>query len=254
MRRWYVRRERLVLGIVGMSAILGLWELGARAGLLNRVIFSSPSAVVQALAREFGRGEIWGHLAASATEYLIGFALAAVIGTSIGFAAGWWRPANYVLDPWITVLYSAPVVALVPIIILLFGIDLSAKVVIVFLICVFSVIVNTMVGVQSTGQALLDVARTFGASERLQITSVVLPGSVPYILTGLRLAGGQATVGVVVAELIAGNEGIGYVLNRAGANLQSGLVMGMILLLGLWGLLFAELMRRLEQEFEAWRA
>jgi NitT/TauT family transport system permease protein len=218
------------------------------------VIFSSPTGVVRALQLEFERGSIWNHLLVSATEYLLGFALAAVVGVSIGFAAGWWRRANYVLDPWITVLYSAPTVALVPMIILIFGIDLSAKVFIVFLISVFSIIVNTMVGVASTGRHLIDVARSFGASERRQITSVVLPGSVPYILTGLRLAGGQATVGVVVAELVAGNAGIGFLLNRAGSNLQSGLVMGLILLLGIWGIVLAEVLRRLESRFEAWRA
>lgn len=253
VRQWYEARERMALGIVGLSAILVLWELGERGGVLNSLIFSSPSAVLRALAAEFRQGEIWTHLATSATEYLIGFGLATVVGITAGFAAGWWRRANYLLDPWITVLYSAPVVALVPMIILTFGIELPAKVVIVFFISVFSVIVNTMVGVQATAGALLEVARTFGASQRKQITSVGLPGSVPYILTGLRLAGGQATVGVVVAELVAGSEGIGFLLNRAGANLQSGLVMAMILLLGIWGVAFAEIMRRIEQRFEAWR-
>jgi NitT/TauT family transport system permease protein len=254
LRRWLYRRERLLLGLVGLSGILILWEMGSRAGVLNRVIFSSPTGVFRALQVEFERGTIWTHILPSITEYLLGFALAAVVGVAIGFAAGWWRRANYLLDPWITVLYSAPTVALVPMIILIFGIDLPAKVFIVFLICVFSIVVNTMVGVASTGRHLVDVARSFGASERRQITSVVLPGCVPYILTGFRLAAGQATVGVVVAELVAGNEGIGFLLNRAGSNLQSGLVMGIILLLGLWGIFLAEIMRRFEGRFEAWRA
>ena len=252
--RWYARHERLVLGVVGLVGILVLWEIGSRTGYLNRVIMSSPTGVAKALVTEFERGRIWGHLGASIGEYLLGFGLASIVGIAVGFAAGWWRRANYVLDPWITVLYSSPNIAFVPMIILLLGIDLPAKVFIVFLICLFSIIVNTMVGVQSTGRALLDVARSFGASQRQQVTSVVLPGSVPYILTGLRLAGGQAMVGVVVAELVAGNEGLGFLLNLAGANLQSGVVMGIILLLGLWGVAFAELMRRIEASFESWRA
>ena len=252
--RWHARHERLVLGVVGLVGILVLWEIGSRTGYLNRVIMSSPTGVAKALVTEFERGRIWGHLGVSIGEYLLGFGLASIVGIVVGFAAGWWRRANYVLDPWITVLYSSPNIAFVPMIILLLGIDLPAKVFIVFLICLFSIIVNTMVGVQSTGRALLDVARSFGASQRQQVTSVVLPGSVPYILTGLRLAGGHAMVGVVVAELVAGNEGLGFLLNLAGANLQSGLVMGIILLLGLWGVVFAELMRRIETRFESWRA
>jgi NitT/TauT family transport system permease protein len=253
LQRLYMRRERLILGIVGLVSILVVWEIASRLGIINRIIYSSPSNVFAALFKEFSSGNIWPHLAVSATEYFAGFGLAAVIGITLGFAAGWWRMANYILDPWITILYSAPVVALVPIIIFAFGIDLAAKAVIVFLICVFSIIVNTMIGVQQTGKQFLDVSRTFGASELKQITSVVLPGSVPYILTGLRLGGGHATVGVVVAELVAGNQGIGFVLDRAGSNLQSSLVMGVILLLGLWGVTFAELMGRLEGRFEAWR-
>jgi NitT/TauT family transport system permease protein len=254
VRRFYVRWERPLLGMAGLLVVFVLWEFASRLGLINRVIMSSPTGVFSALAREFGRGEIWGHLLVSATEYLIGFGLAAIVGITVGFAAGWSRRANYLLDPWITILYSAPLVALVPMIILVLGIELRAKVFIVFLISVFSIIVNTLVGVQNTGKAFLDVAKCFGASQRRQITSVALPGSVPYILTGLRLAAGHATVGVVVAELVAGQEGVGFVLDRAGSNLQSGLVMGMILLLGLWGVAIGEIMRRLEQRFEVWRA
>ena len=253
LRRLYLRRERLILGITGMAGILITWEIASRLGILNRIIYSSPSAVFGALARELAKGAIYEHLWVSIAEYFAGYGLAIVIGVTLGFLAGWSRIANYVLDPWITVLYSAPVVALVPIIILAFGIDLASKAVIVFFICVFSIIVNTMVGVQQTGKTFLDVSKTFGASQRMQITSVVLPGSVPYILTGLRLAGGQATVGVVVGELVAGNEGIGFLLDRAGANLQSSLVMGIILLLGLWGIGLGEVLRRLELRFESWR-
>jgi NitT/TauT family transport system permease protein len=247
------RYARPLLGIVGIVILLTLWELGSRTGYLNRVIMSSPSGVVTALVNELQRGRIWGHLGSSATIYVLGFGLSAVIGVLVGVIAGWWRRANYLLDPWITVLYSAPIVVFVPMIILLLGIDLSAKVFIVFLICVFTVIVNTMAGIGATSGNLIDVARTFGASQRLQLTAVALPGAVPNILTGLRLAGGHAMVGVIVAELVAGNQGLGFLLNLAGANLQSGTVMALILLIGLWGILFAEVMRRIEDHFEQWR-
>jgi NitT/TauT family transport system permease protein len=143
---------------------------------------------------------------------------------------------------------------LVPLIILIFGIDIWSKVFVVFLTAVFPVAVNTMIGVQSTARALLDVARVFGASPVKQWRSVVLPGSFPFILTGLRLAGVHGMVGVVVAELIAGNEGIGYVINLAGAQLRTGTVMLAILFLGLWGIAVGDVMRRAEARFERWRA
>jgi NitT/TauT family transport system permease protein len=138
-------------------------------------------------------------------------------------------------------------------IVLILGIGIEAKVFIVFIFCVVTVIVNTMIGVQSTHGAFLDVARVFGASEPKMVASVVLPGALPFIITGVRLAGGQALVGVIGAELLAGQEGLGYVLNHAAAALKSSTVLLVILLLGLWGVLFAEIMRRFEAHFEAWR-
>lgn len=247
------RYERLLLGALGVVLLLVLWEVGTATGYLNRTIMSSPTGVVRALQFEIERGEIWGHLGFSLTEFALGFLFAAVVGVSVGFVAGWWQRAFFLLDPWITILYSTPTVALVPLIILILGIGLWSNVVVVFLISLFPIIVNTLVGVQSTGLWLLDVSRSFGASQRKQWTSVVIPGSLPFILTGLRLAGVHGMVGVVVAELIAGNRGIGFVMNLAALNLQSGTVMLGILLIGLWGVFFGEVMKRIESRFEAWR-
>jgi NitT/TauT family transport system permease protein len=248
------RNERLILGTIGIAGILVLWEVATATGFLNRVIMSSPSGVFRALRSEIARGEIWGHLWVSVVEFSLGFLLAGVVGITLGLIAGWWRRAYYLLDPWLTILYSTPTIALVPLIILVFGIDIWSKVFVVFLTAVFPVAVNTMIGVQSTARALLDVAKVFGASPPKQWRSVVLPGSVPFILTGLRLAGVHGMVGVVVAELIAGNEGIGYVINLAGAQLKTGTVMLAILFLGLWGIAVGDVMRRAEARFERWRA
>jgi NitT/TauT family transport system permease protein len=214
---------------------------------------SSPTGVFQALQTEIQRGVIWRQFAYSLAEFFFGLLFAAVIGIVVGFIAGWWRRAFFLLDPWITIMYSTPLVALVPLIILILGIGFWSKVFVVFLIAVFPVLVNTLIGVQTTGRWLLDVSRSFGASQPKQWTSVVLPGSLPFILTGLRLAGGHAMVGVVVAELIAGNRGIGYHMSLAGATLQSGTVMLCIVIIGLWGVLVSEGVRRIENRFEVWK-
>jgi NitT/TauT family transport system permease protein len=253
-RRLVERYERPLLGVLGVALLLTAWEVATATGYVNRVIMSSPSGVLRALQSEIARGEIWGHLWISIVEYTFGFGLAAAGGILIGLIGGWWRGAYYVVDPWLTILYSTPTVALVPLIILVFGIDLWSKVFVVFLTAIFPIAVNTLIGVQSTARALLDVARTYGASPGKQWSSVVLPGSLPFILTGLRLGGVHGMVGVVVAELIAGNEGIGYVINLAGAQLKTGTVMLAILFLGLWGIGVGELMRRAEARFERWRA
>jgi len=249
----YRRHERAILGVIGLVFVLTLWEAGARLRILNPVIMSSPSAVLATLVDQLRKGQIWGHLAVTFQEYVIGLSLAIVIGVIVGFAAGWWRRANYVLDPWLTVLYSTPNVAIIPMIVLVLGIGLTSKVFIVFFFCFVTMVVNTMIGVQATSRVLLDVSSVFGASEAKKIRTVVLPGALPFIITGLRLAGGQALVGVIAAELLAGNQGLGYILNQAAAALKSGTVLLVVLLLGLWGVFFAEIMRFLEHRFESWR-
>lgn len=245
--------ERGVLGTVGLMAFLGLWELGSRLRVLNPIVFSSPTGVIGALEREIARGEIWQHLGVSILEFTVGFFLAAVVGIFVGLLAGASTVVLHLLDPWITLLYSTPKVALIPMIIIVMGIDLPSKVFIVFLMSVFVVIVNTLTGVQNTSRNLIAVGRVFGARRRMLWTSVVLPSALPNILAGLRLSGMHAMVGVVVAELVAGNHGIGFMISQAGASLRTGTVMLLVLFLGLWGVVFGEVMRAVEGRFEPWR-
>jgi NitT/TauT family transport system permease protein len=252
-RSWYRRHERLVLGTAGIASFLLLWELGSRSGFLNSFVFSSPAGVISALVIEVGRGELWQHLGTSMVHFFLGFSLAAIVGVAFGFLAGWSRLAQNLLDPWVTLLNSTPKAALVPMIIIIFGIDLPSKVAFVFLSSVLVVIVNTQYGVQNTSSRLVNVGRVFGASRLKLWTSVVLPGSLPNILTGLRLAGMSAMIAVIIAELVAGNYGIGFMLSAAGANLRTGTVMLLVLFLGFWGIGFAEVMRAVEARYEPWR-
>ena len=117
----------------------------------------------------------------------------------------------------------------------------------------FSVAINTLVGVQSTDPRMLEVARSFRANQLTVFRTVILPSTLPYVLTGLRLASGRALVGVVLAELIAANQGIGFMINVAGSLLNTGRLMVGVLLLGIFGVLLGEVMRRVEQRFEVWR-
>jgi NitT/TauT family transport system permease protein len=229
------------------------WEIGARTGAVNTLFFSSPSEVIRVAQQQFSGGRIYTDLWTSLTELVVGVALGAVVGIVIGFCAGWYRHANYVLDPWITVLYSTPKVALIPLIILVLGIDFEAKVLIVALLSVFPVIVNTMIGVQASRGPLLDVALSFSASEMTQWKTVVFPSATPFVLAGLRLAIGHGMIGVIVAELMAGNHGLGSLIKYAAFSMQGGLVILGVLLIGIWGMGSGEVMRRIERRVEVWR-
>jgi NitT/TauT family transport system permease protein len=252
-RRWYLRNERLVLGLAGFAFVLALWEVAAQLGWIRLVLLSSPSRIWNAALIEFGSGRIWPHIGVSLLEFALGFLAASLLGILVGLVAGWFRRANYVLDPWLAALYATPDVALVPLIILWLGIGLWSKVFVVFLTALFAVAINTLVGVQSTDVRMLEVARSFGASQLTIFRTVVLPSAVPFILTGLRLASGRALVGVVLAELIAANQGIGFMINLAGTTLNTARMMVGVILLGLFGVLLGELMRRVERRFDVWR-
>ena len=251
--RWYLRNERTVLGIIGFVTVIAVWELATQMGWLKLVYVSSPSRIWSAAVTEFRVGRIWGDIRVSLTQFLLGFLAAAVVGVILGLIAGWSRRASYVIDPWLSALYATPDVALVPLIILWLGIGLPSKVFIVFLTALFPVAVNTLIGVHSTDPRLLDVAKSYRASQTMLFRTVIIPTTVPFILTGLRLASGRALVGVVLAELIASNQGIGHMISVAGSTLNTGRLMLGVLLLGLFGVFLGEVIRRIERRFDVWR-
>jgi len=251
--RWYVRNERTVLGVAGFVTVVALWELATQMGWLKLIYVSSPSRIWSSALTEFRVGRIWADIGVSLTQFVLGFLAAAVVGIILGLIAGWSRRASYVIDPWLSALYATPDVALVPLIILWLGIGLPSKVFIVFLTAVFPVAVNTLIGVHSTDPRLLDVARSYRASQPFLFRTVIIPTTVPFILTGLRLASGRALVGVVLAELIASNQGIGHMISVAGSTLNTGRLMLGVLLLGLFGVFLGEVIRRIERRFDIWR-
>jgi NitT/TauT family transport system permease protein len=252
-RVWLAQHERPFLGVIGFVGVLVVWEIAVRAGLLRAVFFSSPTAIANTAITLVSRGTIWRDIGVSMQEFALGYLGASVLGILLGIAAGWYRRVNALASPWIAAWYATPHIALIPLIVLWFGIGLWYKVFYVFLVAFFSVVINTLVGVQSAEAAYLDVAKSFRASQWTILRTVVLPGAVPYILTGLRLGAGRAWVGVVVSELVGANQGIGFMINLAGQMLNMSQAMLGIVLLGTFGIAIGEVMRRIERRFDVWR-
>ncbi len=168
---------------------------------------------------------IWPDIETSFIEWLVGFALALVVAIPIGFALGLFRRMEFLLDPLIAALYATPTVALVPLIILVFGVNLPSKFAVVFLEASVTLMVATLNGVHAADRRWLEIATSFGAPRGLVFRSVTVPSSTPYIITGLRIAAGRALVGVVVAEFIASNVGLGFYISVNGSFLNSSRVM-----------------------------
>jgi ABC-type nitrate/sulfonate/bicarbonate transport system permease component len=230
-----------------------VWETASALKLVRQAVLSSPSRILDAAITDISSGAIWPHIQLSATEYGLGFAAAMLVGVPLGLAIGLFRRLNYLLDPWLSAIYSTPTVALVPLIIIVLGIGLEAKIFVVFLEAIFVVVVSTMAGVHAADRAFHDIAESFRASGWMRFRTVTLPASVPYILTGARLGTGRALVGVVIAEFLASNGGIGFYISLNGSILQTARVYFGIVLLGVLGVLLGEAVRTLERRFERWR-
>lgn len=245
--------ERLVFGLLGFVVVLGIWEAASQLKLVKKVVLSSPSLILDAAIKDISSGAIFPHIAISGQEYVLGLALAIAVGIPLGLAIGLFRRLSYLVDPWLSALYATPTIALVPLIIIIFGIGLEAKVVVVFLEAIFVVTVSVMAGVHAADAVFHDVAASFGASAWTRFKTVILPASTPYLLTGIRLGTGRGIVGVVVAEFLAANQGIGFYISINGTLLQTSRVYFGIVLLGLLGLVLGELVRVIERRFERWR-
>jgi NitT/TauT family transport system permease protein len=252
--RWK-RYEASVVGTTSVVGVLTVWQLIANARIFPPLFLPGPLDISQALAKLFTdpRSEIWVDMATSGQEIAIGYGMAIVTGLVVGLLMGWYTRFQYALDPFVNFFYSTPRIVLVPLFIIWFGIDMESKIAVIFLGAFFPVIINTMAGVRNTEAALLRVARSFGASDALIFRRVVLPGAVPFILTGFRLGVGHALTGVVVGELIAARHGVGKLISDAGVTFQTPKMFAGVILIAGTGMLLTAILQRVEDRFQTWR-
>jgi len=253
LARFVRRHERAVYGGLGVVAFLLFWEYGANAGFVDTFFFSKPSAIVIAGINEVQIPRFWNDIKVSAWEALFGYVVAVLLAVPLGIVFGWYRRLSYMADPWLNLINSLPRVALLPLIVLWVGIGIESKIAVVFLGAFFSVIIPTVQGVRTVDRRFLDVARSFGASQGRLFRTVVMPATVPFVVTGLRLGIGRALIGVVVGELYAQTEGLGVLITRASANLQPDRMFFGILIFTFAGIVSVEGLRRVERYFERWR-
>ncbi|HLI15840.1 MAG TPA: ABC transporter permease [Acidimicrobiales bacterium] len=250
---FYRRHERVLLGLASIVVVIAAWQVCSDLGVVNPLFASSPSLVARAgyhyvTSAAFGRD-----IGATGLAFAIGFALSVVAGVVIGFAIGWYRRVNYALDYLISFAYAAPRIALIPIIIVWFGIGVKASVAIVFLLAVFPVLVNTANGVRTVDPTLVEMARSLGVSRWDMFRTVLLPAAVPSIMTGIRLSVGLGLVGVIVAEFLASTAGIGYMMSNAASNYDTTKVFVGLVIMSVLGVVLTELFKRIEHYFDRWR-
>jgi NitT/TauT family transport system permease protein len=239
--------------LVGVALIV-VWDLLVRAS--GSEIFPGPWEVGRGIAELVHKGLLLKYVVASLFRVTWGFLLAVLIGVPLGLFLGWFRPAYLALNPWIQVLRPISPIAWIPLAILWFGVSEGAPIFLIFLASVFPITVSATAAVQSLQPVYLRAARNFGLTRMQLLKRVIVPASLPQILTGLRIALGVAWLVVVAAEMIAVNSGLGYlIIDARNAGKRYDLVVAGMTIIGLIGLALDLMVRRLERfEEVSWRS
>jgi ABC-type nitrate/sulfonate/bicarbonate transport system permease component len=245
---------RKSVGLVSIVAGLLLWELVCRAGWVNPFLLPAPSQIVPVLWTIISDGSFLGPLAQTLAMLAIGYGIACVLGISLGLLLGCSDIAYGLLEPLIEVIRPIPKPALIPAMMIFFGIGAGMKITIVILAACFPVLINTLQGVRGVDPVLLGTARTLGCSRTATIWKIILPASLPMILTGMRISLGMGLVLVILAEMLTAESGIGFVILDMQRSFQVRPMFAWIAILAVVGIILNALFEMAEDRAVPWRA
>ncbi|MEK3900817.1 ABC transporter permease [Paenibacillus sp. FSL R7-0179] len=235
------------------AAVLAIWQLGGNTGWISPEFLPAPLTILSAFADLAVKGELIHHLGVSIGRAGLGFLIGGILGLLLGTLTGLFRSAAYLLDPSIQILRLVPHLAIAPLIILWFGFGEISKVVIIMSGSFFPLYVNTFMGIRGVDNKLFEVARVLGFSPLQKLRRLILPAALPGILLGLRLSMAVAWIGLVVAELIGSQSGVGFLINEAKQNSNTAVIFVGILIFAVVGKLIDSLFRIIERRFLYWR-
>ena len=198
--------------LLSLVVVLALWEFYGRR--VNPILFTYPLAIMRAFFGLVMSGELQSYMKDSLLVLLYASILALIVGVFLGVVMGRFSLVEWATDIYISALYSMPMVAMVPLIVLWFGFKVPAKVIIVFLFMVFPILINTYQGVKDVDRNLQEVARSFCSSEGQLWRHLIIPSAIPFIVVGVRLAIGRGLVGMIIAEFYTSVTGLGYMIVR----------------------------------------
>lgn len=242
-----------ILSILSPVSILLLWELLAMSGMIDIRLFSSPTMIFQAFIPLLLSGELLNNTIVSVQRVIWGFIAGAVPGIMIGISMGLSPLVRSAIEPMIAATYPIPKLALMPLILLIFGLGETSKIFTIAIGVFYLVVINTMAGVLSIDKIYLDVAKNFGASRKNFYLTVALPGSLPMIFAGLKLGMGMALILIVAAELSAAKAGIGWMIWRAYDMFDIEQMFVALIMLSVLGYVFSLLLDLLERLVLPWK-
>ena len=246
--------ESIILRVGSVLAGLVFWHFLATTVINDTTFLVSPIVVV-ATGYEmlFVNGELYPHLFASSWIFFYGFLLAIVAGVPLGFVMALSPVVRDYVNPWMTTLYTTPRIAFAPVLLLWFGVSGGAKVSIVFLGCVFPILINSYYGMRVVNREYVELARSFRLNSRALFFKILLPASVPFVLSGVRLAIGRGLTGVAIAEWFGATEGLGYLIFFAGQTLNIPILFVGVAVFAALGIFGFEVVRRVEAYATPWK-
>jgi ABC-type nitrate/sulfonate/bicarbonate transport system permease component len=247
--RWTSR----LVGLLSLATVLAVWEFVARYKFVNPVLMPAPSTIADTLSGLLVSGEFLGPLLHTIAVFAAGYAIGCLLGIGIGLWMGCSRAAYGLLEPLVELLRPIPKSALVPALFLFLGIGKVTMVTVVAFGSVFPVLINTLQGVRDIDPVLLDTARTFQCTRRRTVLSVILPAALPSVLTGMKVSLGLAVALAVLAEMLAGENGLGFVILDTQRAFQIREMYAWVVILAVFGVGLSLLFDKIEQHAAPWR-
>jgi len=235
-----------------LIALLGIWEL-ASGTLTSKFWVSSPSAISGMLLKWTNDGSLWVHLRATLSAMMAGYVIGAAGGIVMGLVLGFLPQLQRVLAPYISALYALPKIALAPLFVIVLGIGIESKIALVAITVFFLALYNTLDGVRDVDRDLMRALGLMGATRTEIVRKALIPGTLPWIFTGLRIAVRYALTAAILGELIASNQGIGYLIEFSAGQYNSTGVFAAVSVLVVCSVILTEILRRTEAFTQRWR-
>ncbi|WP_105035225.1 ABC transporter permease [Cryobacterium aureum] len=252
-REQRLRARDLGLAILTPIVLLGLWELAAATGVLDARLFSPPSAIGERGAEMVADGSLFVHIWATVGRLAFGFIAGSILGVFAGLIMGVVRPIRAALSPTFTALYALPKIAILPLLLLIFGLTETPKILAVAISVFFVVQINTLAGIMQIDARILESARAYKATGIRLFVNVLLPAAAPAIMTGLRVAAGMSVIVVTAVEFVASNNGLGYLIWNSWQLFQPATMFVGLIVVSVIGALVTGLIIVLERVLLPWR-
>ncbi|ANN76377.1 ABC transporter permease [Bordetella flabilis] len=248
--KWWVAHPNIVRTL-SVVAFLLLWEYFGRK--IDPLFLAPPTRIFDAAVELTASGELGKALMATLYPFAIGMVISIIAGVALGIAMAQWRLFEYIIDPFVNAFYAIPRIALVPLIMLWAGLDTTGKIVILVSNAIFPVIINTYAGIRDVRGSILEVGKAYGATRPQIFFKILLPSAVPFIMTGIRLTVGQAIIGIIVAEFLTAQTGLGGMIVYYANLFATAKLFVPIIVIGVLGVVLTELVQLVERRFSRWR-